>query len=152
MDLNNNVSFEKLTTKLDKNPFFTISNSLVIFHFNGEEIKFDLNLISNVKIVKKRVFLINVLLTAFGLFFYLFIVEFFSIYLGLVFTPIIVLTIVLASFSIKKFSYKLLIDNEHVGFKVLKVSEKNLVYAQYFILIYKKNKMKNRARIHQPGL
>lgn len=148
MDLNNNVSFEELTTKLDENPFFTLSNSLVIFHFKEEEIKFDLNLISNVKIVKKRVFLINVLLTAFGLFFYLFIVEFFSIYLGLVFTPIIVLTIVLVSFSIKFFSYKLLIDNEHVGFKVLKISEKNLVYAQYFILIYKKNKMKNKARIH----
>lgn len=148
MNLNNNVSFEELTAKLDENPFFTISNSLVIFHFKGEEIKFDLNLISNVKIVKKRVFLINVLLAVFGLFFYLFIVEFFSIHFRLFLMPIIVLGIVLASFSIKQFSYSLLINNGNLGFEVLKISEKNLVYAHYFILIHKKNKMKNKARVH----
>ncbi len=139
----NNISFDELTTKIDKNPFFTITTSQVIFHFKAEELKLDLNLISNVRIIKKRVFYVNILLAALGFIFCYFIAVYYLFYSSLILLPILISVIILASFSIKQFSYKLLINNGESGFKELSISKKNVIYAQYFILLYKKNRSEN---------
>jgi hypothetical protein len=137
------ISFDEMTAQLDRNPFFTINNSQVIFHFKGEEIKVDLHLISNVRMVKKRVFFINILLTVLGLSFYNFISAYYSFNSSFIFLFVIIAITLIASFSIKQFSYKLLINKGQIGFNELRVSEKNVIYAQYFMLIYKKSGIQN---------
>lgn len=143
----NTISPDKITAQFDSNAFFTIHDSQVIFHFKRDEIKVDLNLISNVRIIKKRVFFTNVVLSVLGLSFHNFIAEHFSIYSSFIFWPIIIAVTVIASFSIKQFSYKLLINKGQIGFDELSVSGKNVIYAQYFMLIYKNSRSENEASL-----
>lgn len=137
------ISSDEITAQFAPNPFFTIHDSQVIFHFKGEEMKVDLNLISNVRIIKKRVFFTNVVLCVLGLSFHNFIADHFSIYSSFIFWTVVIAVTVFASFSIKQFSYKLLINKGQIGFDELSVSEKNVIYAQYFMLIYKNSRSKN---------
>lgn len=125
-----------------KNPLFSIVNSQVIFYYKKHELRFDLNLISNVRLIKIRVFYINILLTCLGVLFYMGIVVFLNPFLSPYYFPLYLIVILYLSFLYEQFSYKLLINKQYLVFHELKISSKNIPYAQQFISVYKKIKIK----------
>lgn len=142
MNLDNKL-FDEITEWHDKNPFYAIKASEVIFSLkkDEEELRLDLNLISNVRIIKNRVFSLNLLFTSIGLLICYFIKEFLEIYIIPYFLPAVIWGILFLSFSYKQFSHKLLINKQYLGFHELKVSRKNIVYAYYFLSLYKKRRI-----------
>lgn len=136
------MSFNKINGAYLENPLFTITNSKVIFHFKTEELQLDLNLISNVRIKKSRVLYINIFITVIAIKCYLYISDFLGLLLPSFYFPIVLAAILYFSFLYKHFSHKLLINNKNLHFNELKITKKNIVYAQYFLSLYENNEIK----------
>lgn len=134
-----NLIFNKSNDYRLQTPLFSITNTHVVFHSKQQELQFDLNLISNVRLIKNRVFYINILLTGIGVLCYFGITIFFELFPSPYYFPFFLIAILYFSFLYKQFSYKLLINKQYLAFHELKVSPKNITHAQYFIALYKKS-------------
>lgn len=139
MNLISSTYNETINSK-ENNPFFTVRNSQVVFYHKKEKLQIDLNLISNVRIIKNRVFYFNILFTFLGILGYLYLIEVFQLNLSPYLFPLIFFIIIYLSFLYKQFSYKLIINKRFLNFYELKVPSKKIAYAQYFMLLHKKIK------------
>lgn len=124
-----------------KTPLFSIVNSEVIFYCKPNKLAVNLNLISNVRLIKTRVFYVNILFTGLGILCYLGLIIFFKPFLSPFYFPFYLMALLYFSFLYKQFSYKLLINKRYLVFHELKISPKNISHAKNFIAIYKKIKL-----------
>lgn len=139
MDVNF-VAANKTENILEENPFFIAFESKVIFKNDKERINLPLNHISNIRIVKNRDLTTNIIISIFSALFYLIAIApvndkivfqlFFLVYVSILF---------LIFSLIKKYNYKLLINNGKFGFNEIIISEKNLFYAKRFLAMFKPN-------------
>ena len=136
----NFVAANKTENILEENPFFIAFESKVIFKNDKERINLPLNHISNIRIVKNRDLTTNIIISILSALFYLIAIApvndkivfqlFFLVYVSILFVI----------FSlIKKYNYKLLINNGKFGFNEIIISENNLFYAKRFLAMFKPN-------------
>ena len=126
-----------------KRSLFNINNSKVNFRSKQQELNFDLNLISNVRLIKDRVFYINIFFTVIGIITYFGCSFLFKISPSPYYFPFVLISILYCSFAYKQFSYKLLIINKHLNFHILNITKKNIADAQYFLSFFNEEKLKN---------
>ncbi|RKS98999.1 hypothetical protein [Flavobacterium sp. 123] len=128
--------------KKDRNvkSFFTIVDSKITIQNKGEEIRLNLNKISNARIIKRRNLIPNilVLVTAFTINFPLLSSYNADNRYNDIFLILIVLAVI-ASFSIKHYSYRLLINKNNYCFNEFSISKQNLSCAQSFVSMFKTN-------------
>lgn len=141
------LSNGSLDDDLSRNPFFKLYESHLVIK-NKEEMKiFRLDEISNVRFSKKRNFTINIVL----LFITLLAYCFFSDYLDKNFTYSIVLLMTalvssVVSLSIRFHTYVLFVNMNHFGFKKLKMSRKESLYAEDFVSVFKTKYVEKKDR------
>jgi hypothetical protein len=132
------------TDKFKKNHnvklFFTIVDSNLTIDSEGQKTDFNLNQISNVRIIKKRNLTPNFLILI-GVF-----ISYFSFLSSQNiddrlknFTLMLIVLGVLVSFLFKHYSYKLLINKKNYCFNEFKISKQNLNIAQSFVSMFKNN-------------
>jgi hypothetical protein len=129
------ASFEN---NLDKNPLFSINDSTVVMEIDGEKVNFDLDQITNVRVIKFRDLTLNVFLLVSSISFYL--LGFKSFF---VVDPVsLAISVILfgSSIFIRLFSYKLLINKGNYDFCELLVSKSNLLFAEHLASIIKAKK------------
>ena len=136
----NFVAANKTENILEENPFFIAFESKVIFKNDKERINLPLNHISNIRIVKNRDLTTNIIISILSALFYLIAIApvndkivfqlFFLVYVSILF---------LIFSLIKKYNYKLLINNGKFGFNEIIISENNLFYAKRFLAMFKPN-------------
>jgi hypothetical protein len=132
----------KLKKELDTDPFFKVLDSNIIINNNGERIELKLDEISNIRIGKFRNLSVNILLFfSVILFYYLALPFLYSYSVVPIFSTLIIPLAILVTFSIKKYTYKLLINTGVYGFNVFKISKKNVSSFEYFISMFKTNYM-----------
>nr|WP_315186150.1 hypothetical protein [uncultured Flavobacterium sp.] len=123
--------------KKDRNVkfFFTIVDSKITIQNKGEEIGLNLNQISNARIIKRRNLIPNIfiLVTAFMINFSLLS----SYNVDNRYKDIFLILIVIASFTIKYYSYRLLINKHNCCFNEFSISKQNLSRAQSFVSMFK---------------
>jgi hypothetical protein len=117
--------------------FFTIVDSNITIENEGEKLDLNLNQISNARIIKRRNMIPNILIliSAFLANFLLSSPQ----YSENRFKDFFLILIVLASFSIKHYSYRLLINKSNYCFNEFRISKQNLSCAQSFVSIFKTN-------------
>ena len=142
MDINfkNSNTTEKI---LEINPFFTILESTVIFKTYNDRISIYFDQISNARIIKNRDTKPNILLlVSTGLFYLLskslfldlnFVLK--SLYIMVIFVLLITI------FSIKNFTYKLLINVGEIGFNEFPISQRNVNHAKNFVTQFEHTNM-----------
>ncbi len=120
-----------------KNQLFVLNESHLRINCINEIVDFNLNEISNVRYSKKRNYSINNILTLIFVLVYFFGLSFFNESLFKIFSTALLLILVFMLFSIKNYSYLLLININNFGFRELKISQKNSLNAEDFVLIFK---------------
>lgn len=134
--MNRNLQpLNKIEKTLEENPFLTILESAVIFKTYNDKIRISLNQISNVKIIKSRDTTPNFILLVFTAVFMLLSKSIFqklnfineSLYI------IFISILLVVTFSIKNFTYKLLINRGKIGFNEIRISKSNVFYAEKFV-------------------
>jgi hypothetical protein len=137
MDLNV-FSTNKLKRGLNQNPFFMVLESKIIINNNGERIELKFDQISNIRIGKFRNLSLNVLLLFSAILFYYLVLPSLNSYSVVpIFSTLIIPLVIVASFSIKKYSYKLLINTGIYGFNEFEISKENVSSFEYFISVFK---------------
>lgn len=128
--------------KKDRNVkfFFTIVDSNITFQNKGEKIGLNLNQISNARIIKRRNLIPNIFVLAIALMINFSLLSSYNAdnrYKD-IFLILIVLAVI-ASFSIKHYSYRLLINKNNYCFNEFSISKQNLGRAQSFVSMFKTN-------------
>ncbi|MDI6031967.1 hypothetical protein QLS91_02665 [Flavobacterium sp. LB2P84] len=136
----NFVAANKTESILEENSFLIVFESKVIFKNDKERINLSLNHISNIRIIKNRDLTTNIIISIFSALFYLLAIPpvndkivfqlFFLVYVSILF---------IIFSRIKKYNYKLLINNGKFGFNEIIISENNLFYAKRFLAMFKPN-------------
>lgn len=128
--------------KKDRNVkfFFTIVDSNITIQNKGEKIDLHLKQISNARIIKRRNMIPNILIliSAFLASFLLLSSQHSENRFKDVFLILIILAVI-ASFSIKHYSYRLLINKNNYCFNEFSISKQNLSRAQSFVSMFKTN-------------
>ena len=119
--------------------FFTIVDSNITIENEGEKLDLNLNQISNARIIKRRNMIPNILIlmSAFIANFLLlssqYIIDnrFKNVFL------ILIVLAVIASFLVKHYSYRLLINKKNYCFNEFRITKRNLSRAQSFVSMFK---------------
>lgn len=132
---------------LFKNPFFKLYESHLVIRCKKEVKIFRLDEISNVRFSKKRNFTINIVL----LFTTLLAYCFFSDYLdeNFMYSILLLMTALVSSvvsLSIRFHTYVLFVNMNHFGFKKLKISRKESLYAEDFVSVFKTKYVEKKDR------
>ncbi|MDI6045021.1 hypothetical protein [Flavobacterium yafengii] len=139
MDVNF-VAANKTENILEENSFFIAFESKVIFKNDKERINLSLNHISNIRIVKNRDLTTNIIISIFSALFYLIAIVPVNDKIVFQLLFLVYVSILFVIFSrIKKYNYKLLINNGKFGFNEIIISENNLFYAKRFLTMFKPN-------------
>ena len=120
---------------LEGDPFFVILESTVYFKTYDERIGICLDEISNVRIIKNSDTTFNITLSILTTLFYILSK---SIFLDLNFVfkflyIVVISILIILIFSIKNFTYKLLINTGKTGFNEIPISKSNVQYAKNFV-------------------
>ncbi len=121
-----------------KDHLFTLNGSHLRINSNNELVDFNLDQISNVRFSKKRNYSKNSIFSIISILIYSLLLFFFnlSILLSIVST-LLLIALVFMSFSIKNYTYLLLINVTNFGFRELKISKKKSLCAEYFVSVFK---------------
>ncbi len=131
--------------KVLKVPLFTFCDKHLVIKHKEEIIIFNMNEITNVRFSKKRNFSINILFLLFTLLIYSFVSDYFGkFFIYNVFSFLIAIISSVISLSIKKYTYVLFININHLGFKKLRLSKNHESYAKYFVSVFRNNSKKNK--------
>jgi hypothetical protein len=137
MDLESSSSENKNA----RNSFFSIKGSTIVLDSNGEKVNLKLDQITNVRLIKNRNLSLNLILFYLSIVFYFIYIFFLKKHLFVQLTALLIVTaLIIASISIKRFSYKLLVNKGIDGFNEFLVSKTNLPFAESFVSIFKKQK------------
>jgi hypothetical protein len=132
---------------LFKDPFFLLYESHLVLNFKEEKKIFNLDEISNLRYLKKRDYKINFLFFILGCLGYY--ISLFSIktnLLLLLLSLLIASTFIIISLSIENHNKLLLINVGNVGFKKLKISNKDDFSAEKLVRIFRINYLEKRIK------
>lgn len=137
MDLESSSSENKNA----RNSFFSIKDSTIVLDSNGEKVILKLDQITNVRLIKNRNLSLNLILFYLSIVFYFIYIFFLKKQLFVQLTALLIVTaLIISSISIKRFSYKLLVNKGVDGFNEFLVSKTNLPFAESFVSIFKNKK------------
>lgn len=142
-NFNGTYKIEKI---VEENPLFILLDSKVIVKNKKEKITFYLNQISNVRVKKLRdrspsvIALVNLIL------FYLLFLSTLNLSSTIKILCVTVLTILfIISFFIKKYTYKLVINQGKFKFNEITITKDNNTYAEKLIATFENRKARNRS-------
>ena len=130
-NLASNTNTEKV---LEENYFFILSESKIIFKNDNQRLSLHLDQISNIRLIKKRDFTVNIIVAVFSSFFYIIVlhpVNFNTIFQYLI-AALLGIFVIVGSLT-KNYSYKLLINKNNYDYNEIVVSKKNLYFAKIFL-------------------
>lgn len=132
------LSNGSLEDDISNNPFFKLYESHLVIKYKKEVKIFRLDEISNVRFSKKRNFTINIVLLFITLFVYCFISDYLAgNFLDKILLLLIALLLSAVSLLIRDHTYVLFVNMNHFGFKKLKISKKESLYAEDFVSVFK---------------
>ena len=132
---------------LFKDPFFLLYESHLVLNFKEEKKIFNLDEISNLRYSKKRDYKINLLFFILGCLGYY--ISLFSIQANLLLHLLSLLigsTFIIFSLYIKNHNKLLLINVGNIGFKKLKISNKDDFSAEKLVRIFRINYLEKRIK------
>jgi hypothetical protein len=134
-NFNNPNKIEKV---IEENPLLILLESKVIIKIKKERIGILLCQISNVRVVRNRDLTLSILTLVFMSLFYILVLSPMNLNFGLRFLCVALISILfIISFSIKKYRYKLLINQGKLGYNEITISKRNSIHAENFMAKFK---------------
>ena len=131
-------SAEKIGDDVLKTPLFTLYDCHIVIKNKHEKKVFNLSEITNVRLRKKRNFFKNIFFLLFTLFVYSFISDYCDRnFVCNILLFVVTIALSLVSLSIENYTYVLYINMNHLAFRKLRLSKKEVPYALYFVSVFK---------------
>jgi hypothetical protein len=126
-------------------PLFSLYDcNIIIKHKEGEKI-FNLNEITNVRFQKKRNFSINIFFLFFTILFYSFTSDYFHRnFIFHILLYVITIASSLVSLSVEHYTYMLYINFNHLDYRKLSLSKKDVYSAMHLVSLFKRGYLKKK--------
>lgn len=132
---------------VEENPLLILLESKIIIKNKKERIGIYLSQISNVRVIKNRDLTLSILVLVNSILFYLLVLSPMNLNLEFSFLSITIFSILFViSFFIKKYNYKLLINQGKFGFNEITISKSNKIHAENFVSKFKNTYATNWAK------
>lgn len=137
--MNLNVSSSRNNCK--GGDFFTLQDSAVTLDNNGIPVRISINQITNVRLIKQRNLALNVFAFLSSILIFVSCIRFFtSHYYVQGFLVLLIISLLIVSFFVKRYTYKLLINKGKGEYNELQITKNNLTCARYFMSLVKEKK------------
>lgn len=149
--MNENFSIpNKIEKVVEENPLLILLESKVIIKKDRERISISLSQISNVRVIRNRDLTLSILVLVFLAVFYILVLSPINLNIGFSFLSLTLVSFLfIVSFSIKNYTYKLLINQGKFGFNEITISKSNSIHAESFAAKFKNS---GKAKMHEKEL
>lgn len=136
-----NLNISSTEKNCEGGDFFTLQDSAVTLDNNGIPVRISINQITNVRLIKQRNLALNVFAFLSSMLIFVSCLRFFtSHYYVQAFLVLLIISLLIVSFFVKRYTYKLLINKGKGEYNELQITKNNLTCARYFMSLVKEKK------------